>query len=463
MKKKYFYSMLFTLIVLFIIQGCKQSEWLDEKRDKEQVRPETAKDFQAILDNTEWINGRFINTGIATSNNVYIQDKDFASVSPLERQIYLWSMNPWDNANGSSGEWDWMYATIEYANIVLDGIEEAKISGEEIENIKGQAYFYRAIALYNLASLFCKQYTELTAGNEKGLPIRLTSDVNAIAQRSSLKTTMDQIISDCKTAITKLKVQQTVITRPGQAAAYALLSKILLNNGDYAAALENAEHSLSKKSNILDFNSGTVSLNQTYRFPAKGVGNEEIIFFAYSGMNGIIRPTTNTRGTVDTALMKMYDDNDLRKTFFYIKSGSTYKFRGNYTGNFQNFCGLATNEVYLIKAECQARASKTIDAMSTLNMLLKKRYKTGTFVDLTANSSDEALSLILQERRKELPFTGNIPWEDIRRLNLDPKRQVRLTRVINGQTYTLTPNSARYALPIPDFEIRLSGIEQNDY
>lgn len=463
MKRKYTYNVFLILIAFLVFQGCKQNDWLDKKRDKAQVRPETIKDFQAILDNEDWINGRFTNTGIASSNNIYIQDKDLAAVLVGQQQIYFWGMNPWDNSNGSSTEWNWMYATIEYANIVLDGIEDTKLSGGEVENIKGQAYFFRAMALYNLTSLFCKQFTESTADKEKGLPIRLTSDVNVIVKRSSLKATMDQIIADCKAAIAKLNDKQSFITRPSKSAAYALLSKIMLNNGYYADALENAEHSLEKNSSILDFNNGTVSLNQTYRFPANGVGNDEILFFAYSGLNSIVRPTTTTRGTIDTSFMKSYSDNDLRKTFFYIKSGSTYKFRGNYTGNFYNFCGLATNEVYLIKAECQARASNTKEAMLTLNALMRKRYKSGTFIELTANTVEESLKMVLQERRKELAFTGNIPWEDIRRLNLHPETQITLTRSINGKLYTLSPNSARYALPIPDSEIRLSGIEQNDY
>lgn len=463
MKRKLTYYTFFVLLAIAFFQGCKQNDWLDEKREKEQVRPETLMDFQAILDNVAWINGRFSNSGIAASNNVYILDKDFAAIIPREQQIYFWGMQPWDNSNGSSMEWDFSYAIIEYANIVLDGLNDLKLTGKEVENIRGQAKFYRAAALYNLATLFCKQYDGNTAEAAQGLPIRLSSDVNVIVQRSSLKATMDQIISDVNDAISKLSDQQPVIMRPSKYAAYALLSKILLNNADYKGALENADKVIKNRPSLLNFNSGIASLNLTYRFPANGLGNEEILFFAYSSMNSIVRPTSTTRGIVDTTLMKLYSDNDLRKTFFYNKSGTNYKFRGNYTGNFNTFCGLATNEVYLIKAECEARTSRTDQSMITLNTLLKNRYKTGTFVELTADNAEEALTLVLRERRKELPFTGNIPWEDLRRLNLDQKRQTILTRVLNSQTYTLNPNSARYALPIPDFEIKLSGIEQNKY
>jgi hypothetical protein len=52
-------------------------------------------------------------------------------------------------------------------------------------------------------------------------------------------------------------------------------------------------------------------------------------------------------------------------------------------------------------------------------------------------------------------------WIDLRRLNTDSRYAVTLTRNLNNQIYTLPPNDQRYVLPIPDLEIKLSGIEQN--
>jgi hypothetical protein len=68
---------------------------------------------------------------------------------------------------------------------------------------------------------------------------------------------------------------------------------------------------------------------------------------------------------------------------------------------------------------------------------------------------------IITERRKELPFTGSARWEDLRRLNKDPQFAKTLIRQLNGQNYTLAPNDPKYTLPIPDIEIKLSGIQQN--
>jgi len=50
---------------------------------------------------------------------------------------------------------------------------------------------------------------------------------------------------------------------------------------------------------------------------------------------------------------------------------------------------------------------------------------------------------------------------DLRRLNKDVRFAKTLTRAINGQTYTLSPNDPKYVMPIPIQEINTSGIAQN--
>ncbi|MFN3666647.1 MAG: RagB/SusD family nutrient uptake outer membrane protein, partial [Sediminibacterium sp.] len=89
-----------------------------------------------------------------------------------------------------------------------------------------------------------------------------------------------------------------------------------------------------------------------------------------------------------------------------------------------------------------------------------KRFPT-PFTPKVAATQSAALALVLSERRKELPFTSQIRWEDIRRLSKDPATAITLQRTINGQTITLQPGDSRYVFPIPENEILLSGIQQN--
>ncbi|QPQ52041.1 hypothetical protein H3Z85_00490 [Chryseobacterium indologenes] len=69
--------------------------------------------------------------------------------------------------------------------------------------------------------------------------------------------------------------------------------------------------------------------------------------------------------------------------------------------------------------------------------------------------------LIINERRKELPFTANLRWEDLRRLNMDDKFAKKLTRNIGVNIYTLEANSPRYVFPIPPVEINFHPLTQN--
>ncbi len=451
------------LISSLLIFSCKQEEWLDAKRIKSDVRPETLKDYQAILDNNQWMNGRFISVGLVASDNIYVTDLTFGTLRYNEQQIYLWGNDPWSDNNGSAIEWNNLYAIIEYANIVLDGLENLKESSPEFSNIKGQALFYRSFALYNLALIFCPQYITDRATTQKGLPLRNTSDVNITFKRSDLKLTYEQILNDASNAAMLLPEDQSYLTRPSKFSAFGLLAKVNLTISDFHNAKNFADKYLEKKSNLLDFNSDKVSLNKTYRFPVNGVGNPEVDFYAHSSSSGLVRPTTTTKGNVDSILYRSYKDDDLRKSLFYFSNNGIVRFRGGYTGDFYNFSGIATNEVLLIKSECLARSNDYSSAMELLNTLLIKRYKTGTFKNFNASNKEQALDIILEERRKELPFTFNVRWDDIRRLSSDPVRKIGLKRIINGKETLLTAGSLRYAFPIPGNEIVLSGVEQNDY
>jgi hypothetical protein len=165
---------------------------------------------------------------------------------------------------------------------------------------------------------------------------------------------------------------------------------------------------------------------------------------------------------VDPGLYQLYDNNDLRKSIFFKWNGTTgsYHFYGSYDGTINLFNGLATDEVYLVRAEAYARTGDKDKALDYLNTLLMNRWKTSMFTPLTAATDDEALALILEERRKELAFRG-LRWPDLRRLNKDARFAVTLSRTMNEKSYTLTPADSKYTFQIPLEVIAKAGIAQN--
>jgi starch-binding outer membrane protein, SusD/RagB family len=440
--------------------GCqKEKDFLNAKSSNSAVIPSTVSDYQAILDYTQVMNSNYSVLGLLGCDNYYLSGAVYNSLSGPKSTAYIWATDIWQGQ--PAPDWDYEYQVVSYANVCLDGLKTATLdtNGVSYDNVEGSALFYRAFAFYNIATLFCKAYDSTTAGTDLGIPLVLTSDVNAKTTRATVQQTYAQIIGDLKTAVGLLPETPANLTRPSSVAANALLAKVYLAMGDYPDAENYANQALSQDGNLLNFNSSTVSPGSYFPFPIQPASNPEIIFFAEGDGYGTVYPLGN--GIIDSNLYASYNVDDLRKSVFYVVYNGNVQFSGSYDGyGDYNFSGIATNEIYLIRAECNARLGNTGTAMSDLNALLLNRYVTGTYTPLTISNADSALTIILTERRKELPLTANVRWEDLRRLGSSPYA-VTLTRVVNGTTYTLSPNDPRYVYPIPDNEIQLTGIQQN--
>lgn len=450
------------ILLAFIVACSKQNEWLDAKKQKDMVIPETTTDFQAILDQFPFIHKALPIFGLVGTDDFILSDIDYDRCAEDIRNGYIWNKNVWSTDNAPN--WTQGFQVIMYANVVLDGLKKSTTippNSAQAADIQGQAYFYRALFYHELAQLFCNSYSS-NVENELGLPLRLTSDVNIIEQRSSLSKTYAQILSDALKASQLLPEKSINNRRPSKVAAYAILAKTYLVMGDYKNALIYAEEALKLKNTLLDFNSGYASLSRTYRFPANPFDHPEVIFFATGVSYLSVMPATSTQSTINEELYNSYASADLRKELFYsINTAKQVKYRGCYTGANSNFAGLATNELYLISAECFARDEKNEMALQRINSLLQNRYKTGQYIPFTINDNETLLRFILQERRKELIGVGILRWADLKRLNRETRFQKTIIRQLKGKTYLLEPNSPLYALPIPNNEVQLSGLTQN--
>lgn len=453
-----------TLFLAFSFIACdKVDDWLDVKSKLRDVKPTTLDDFQAILDDHNWINHIFPGIGLTGADNYYLTDQNFNSVQQFLRNSYVWAEDIYAGDTGQ--DWIYGYMLIGSTNIVLDGlnsIERTNSNAVDYDRVKSSALFLRSFMYYALSQIYCKPYS-LVNISEPGLILRKSSDVNINYNRSTVGETYDKIISDLLLVldIGGLPSNPTHQMRPSEAAANALLAKVYLSMENYDQSLEYSKRSLEQFNSLLDYNSSLVNPNSTYRFPAYP-NNPEILFFARQNLYPTVSAQSNTPGYVDTILYESYDDNDLRKSLYYVNTGDgIVRFRGSYSAAANNFAGIATNEILLIYAESSVRTGNISDAYLALNTLLEYRYMNGTYISIEISDPEELLTLILEERRKELPFTGQLRWEDLRRLNSDSRFSKTLVRSINGITYQLTPNDNKYVFPIPDNEIRLNGIQQN--
>lgn len=454
--------LVFAFCVL-IGSGCTK-DFLDAKPSTNILQPVTLDEFQKLLDN------QAINTGIglgilAADEYKYSSDATWLSISSaVARNSYIWAKDLYEG--NTTTNWNAPYFAIFYANNILVGIDKIKVTplnSKDWNKTKGWALFTRAYAYYELVNNFSPFYDESTASTDLGVPLRLNPSIDEILQRSTVKETFTRIFKDLKDAASLLDGSlPDGRTRASKVAVHALLARIYLNNRDYSNAELNADTCLNLYNKLIDYN--TISKTATTPF---GINHDEQIY-AKAATPDAAYTSSGTNASIDMMpeLISLYEANDLRLVIYFNKqSDGTYDMKRSYNGANNPFVGLATDEVYLIKAECLARRSEPVMAMTFLNQLKIKRWNPNAtspakpYQNMTASNSTDALSKVLLERRKELVWRG-LRWDDIRRLNKEGAN-ITLTRTINGQTYTLTPNDVRYVFPIPDNEINLSGIQQN--
>lgn len=446
---------LFLLLIIISFTSCKK--FLDKKSNKQLVVPTSLKDLQALLDYNAKINLSGVASGEVSADDYYINYTDYNSLSSeTYRRMYTWEKDYlFDNF---PNDWSRSYDVVYYANTVLEAlqkIERIATNGQDWDNIKGQALFLRANAFLQVLSVCAPAWDSASAANTLGIPLRLNTDFNETSTRASLADSYEKVINDLQNSISLLPLTPVHVYRASKPAAYGLLSRTFLWIRDYNRAGKYADSCLQLKNTLLDYNSSSVNASAAFPFQ---IFNPETIFYNEASA---VPPTLSTsRAKMDSFLYASYTTNDLRKTvFFKSNNNGTYSFKGSYTQNATLFTGLATDEMYLIRAESYARGGNTTAAMNDLNALLLKRWKTNTYMPMNAASPAEALSKILAERRKELLMRG-LRWMDIKRLNREGAG-IELKRILNGQTYSLPPNDLRFALPIPEAVIQASGMQQN--
>lgn len=446
------------ILASFSLCSCEKI-FLEEKPSSNIVRPETLEDLERLLDNDGVINrtGALVRLG---SDEYFVPSKPVweSLFTATQRNSYLWAEDPYQGEMNIP-DWDQLYAAVFYANSVLEELE--RIGSDDkvrANNIKGRAYFVRAFAHYDLLNTFAPAYDPEKANHQTGIPLRNTSNINVIERPKSMFECYNFILSDFNNALNLLTDDRPpqVRTRPSRAAALAMLAKIQLNMGEYEQALSNAKSCLDIYSNITDFNDIDLDNDEPFQH-----NNNDVIYMTRQVLAGQLTATSGVRETtsnymgIDTNLLQLYSPTDLRfKAFFSVGTEGRY-YRKSMFGarslNLYPFTGLATDEIYLIKAECEARLDLIADAKNTLTSLLQNRFDRGQIPNLNDLSQDQLLDRVLLERRKELVWRS-IRWNDLKRLNLRGA-EITIERHLGEDIYQLTPNSERYIFPIPDNEL----------
>jgi tetratricopeptide (TPR) repeat protein len=450
-----------SIFILLVVAGHATSchKFLEAKSVQSLATPSSLSDLEAISNNKDISKGTSMLSGMA--DEYYVTYTDWLSRTEEQKNGYIW-----DPQLNDYTDWYAQYYAVLNANTILFNLELVPNNGDKTRanTIKGTALYYRSWAFFRIALLFAPQYDAKTVETALGIPLRLTADINEASKRSTLRETYNQITGDLLQALDLLPNNvpdnRVTKTRPSKAAAHGLLARVYLQMGDYPKAKEHATASLQTHSALMDFNDANW-VSPAAASPFKEL-NPEIISYAMTDFP----LTANSRAKVDSVLYKSYDTNDLRKTAYFAKNTDvSYRFKGSYSVSLvELFCGIATDELLLIRAECAAREGNASAAMKDVNDLLRSRWKkkngVSTYVDQTATDAQDALLKVLGERRKELVYRET-RWADLKRLNKEPGLATTIVRNMDGQLVTLPPDDLRYSLLIPMEVMRIASLPQN--
>lgn len=363
----------------------------------------------------------------------------------IQRTMYTWG-KPFYTGTDGDNDWNALYSGIYVFNTVIRDVSNSKGGTDLVKNtILGEALVHRSFSYFMLANLYGKQYDAATAAQDPAIPMVMEPKLFQDLTRTPVQKVYNQMIEDTKRAIPLLPLTQPINFRPNKSSAYALLSKLYLFMRDFNNASLYADSTLALSSDLYDYNTSFTTSSTTY--PSQ-FNNKQVL------LRKTTRQVVNIQ-QLSESLTNLLGTKDLRYALF-VRPGAS--FNPSYTGlgywspvNYSGApdapaVGLTVNETWLIKAECLARTGKRADALKILNDFRKLRFRPADYTLLTAATDDEALQLVITERRLEFFGTG-MRWFDMRRLDKDALFAQTYTRVYDNITYTLAPHSNQFVFP----------------
>ena len=435
-------------ILSLILTSC--DNYLDVE-PKGRLIPNTVEDYELLLNSNQVVTS-------SHENVIFYMNDDFTDIrhpsfpllpeGSVDLAAFTWQKVIYDEED-DPWLWSWPYSNIFTYNLIIDEIDEAIGEDENLKGaIKAEARVGRAFEYLLLVNCFAKHYDAATASTDPGVPLIVRPDVNAgEPSRASVQAVYDLIIEDLTLAIPDLPSENINRFRATKAAAHGFLARTYLFQGEYEKALEHAESSLSEKNFLADYNSvvtGTPGNDFADRIALEPQYNDEQIYHRfYQGTGGF-----GGRGFLVPEILALFEPDDLRARITHLTFGGfvpspvwlSFPLRPNQA--------VSVPEMYLIRAECNARLENLQAALDDVNLIRRNRIIPSSYAAIVSSDLEVVLQEVLNERRRELIGTG-LRWFDLKRLNKEPRFAKTVIHELDGEVYTLEPNGNNYVLPIP--------------
>lgn len=385
--------------------------------------------------------------------------------------------------------WHWGYNAIDYSNNIIAGVPRYAVYDEKKQKqFVAEAKFIRA---YIYFGLLCMYGDKALMGNDggHGVVIRLDPyngyDPDKIQGRETNATCWAQIIRDLEEAIPDLPTDvpdNASRIRANRTVAQALLSRVYLYKGTYTGNRTELEQARDLAKTVLqtpgytfptssdEFSNALFPSNeytQAGSYPDPTARSSELIFFEPSRLYTDNYPNgfayyRKTSYFVPQTMKDRYDENDVRRTYLLWQGSktdtpndiTTIKYSGGY---YDDVIYFRLAEMKLTYAETLVRTSDTVseEAVAQLNDVHQRAYPDGmkptSYTTADFPTAEAFIKEVLTERNRELAYEGHYRWDIIRTGNLV------------GDAKMAAVDPARWNLPVPDYEIRISDgvITQN--
>lgn len=373
--------------------------------------------------------------------------------------------------------WRVPYNAVLQANYIISGIDAFKNTSEGFYNrVLGQALAARAIAHFDVL----KAYADNLDRNSTGLGIPYKSDTRiTFPARLPVKQVYDSIYNDLNRAITLLgNVDAAINSATARGfidvwGARAALAKVALYAKDYNTAIQQStlvinQFPLASRGNFTGiWNDSRIdeviwAIQNNPGDPGSPFPSAELMSFRFDRNTfGVLPSFISTYDTTGFAADGI--GRDIRFSAYYFRRNilggannwalRKYRGKGTSSDNLVNFKVFRVSEMYLIRAESNARSTSANEAAANadLRALKTARISGYTHTNLAGNN---LINEIAAERRRELPFEGH-RWFDLKRTVRVVNRPLTGTGNPNPQVQTNLPSSShRWVWPIPEVEMR---------
>lgn len=370
--------------------------------------------------------------------------------------------------HSTSPLWSYAYYTIARANNVINNLDDKvgkDATQQQVNNVKAEALFIRALCYFDLVITYCQPYNyNATEDDKMGVPLVLVTE-NGKPARDSKENVYNQIVADLLQAESIMAddyVRSGVTDKaatPTKPAILALLSRVYLYMNKWQEAADYATKVISNKKYELAPADAYAAMFSAATAPEGG----EIIFEVYgsdkneywdnSGWAHLpYTTTTDDKGShgdvcATKDLYDLYSEGDVRKSMFK-QHGNDY-FPTKYSGKpkdsdpkFTNVPILRLSEMYLNRAEAiiNGASIQGVTAESDLRKIATVRG-----ASQTAAATKQG---VFDERRRELAFEGHIT-ADYARCNKSMTRK----DFDDSKNKDVAFPSYMWALPIPHREL----------